>query len=193
MGIFNFLKKIKDNQVSTATESTENNENSDELPFGWVTKNKTFIDKIQNEYSYFLNMWLDNRNSSPKEYRQALNSFVLYLRDAEKLCKTKGEYFKVWFYSILASPEYIESREKELEELVSNFEEYEWIFENKKLLKPQIIDLIKENDGIIQSELKKMFDKRLQNEVSHILYQMDKSGEIERIKEGKSYKLHYKK
>jgi hypothetical protein len=44
----------------------------------------------------------------------------------------------------------------------------------------------------MQSELKNMFDEKLQGEVSDILYEMSKSGEVERVKTGRSYKLYYR-
>lgn len=192
MGIFDFLKKNKNNTASPAPTAPKQNENKDELPFGWIFQNKAFVDKIQAEHSYFLQMWLDNRKSAPKEYYQALKSFVMFLRDAEKLCKAKGKYFEIWFYGIIASPEYIAKREKELEDFVSKRDEFEWIYEKKQQLRPTIIEIITENDGIMQSELKNMFDEKLQGEVSNILYEMSKSGEIERVKSGRSYKLYYR-
>ena len=38
-----------------------------ELPWGWYTHNKNFINQIQGEYSYFLDMWLEARKKSPRE------------------------------------------------------------------------------------------------------------------------------
>lgn len=191
MGIFDFLKRDKNNNNSVSLIQGRN-ENTDELPFGWVTQNKTFVDKVQTDYDYFLKLWIDNRNGSPAEYYQALKSFVVFLKDTEKMCKKQGKCFETWFYDIVASPEYIEKREKELEEFISNREEYEWMYEKKKELKPAIIEVIKKNNGIIQSELKTMFDEKLHNEVSNILYDMSKNGEVERVKTGRSYKLYYR-
>ncbi len=193
MGIFDFLKKDKSNNNSVSpTQKQNEDEDKDELPFGWVTQNKIFVDKVQTDYDYFFKMWFDNRNSSPKEYYQALKSFVMFLKDTERVCKKQGKFFEIWFYDIMASPEYIKKREEELEEFISNREEYEWIYEKKKELKPAIIEIIKENNGIMQSELKTMFDEKLRNEVSNMLYDMSKNGEVERVKTGRSYKLYYK-
>lgn len=88
-----------------------------ELPWGWIMRNKEFTDKINSEFSYFLNMWLDARKKSQKELYSALKSFVLYLEDTEKLCKSKGECFEFWFYEILASKDYIQQRKEELNNL----------------------------------------------------------------------------
>ena len=87
-----------------------------ELPFGWVTRNKNFVDKLQKEYTYFMDCWLEAKVGTKEKYG-ALKSFIMYLEDVEKLCKAKGECFEFWFYEILASSDYIEKRKKELEEL----------------------------------------------------------------------------
>ena len=195
MGLFDLLRK-KPQQNTVAVECLDEN---GELPFGWIYRNKDFIEKIQNEYSYFMEMWLDSKKKSPIEYRNALKSFVVYLEDVQRLCKSKGECFEFWYYEILTSPDYLEKRRQELNELVSNFdsmidkyEKEQHVNERKPDLKPAVVCLLKENDGILQSEFKWLFDEAFHADVSEILYEMDKAGEIERIKSGRSYILHYK-
>ena len=163
-----------------------------DLPFGWASHNGEFTQKIGSEHSYFFKMWLDARQKSPKELYPALKSFVLYLEDAENLCKSKGECFEFWYYEIIASKDYIQERKQELEYLTENLDYMQDIYIKKQNLKPTIIELLKDNDGILQSEFKHLFDEPFHSEVSHILYQMQQEGEIERIKSGKSYILHYK-
>lgn len=133
MGLFDFVKKkapvLKQQPREANSETNSFGERYDRLthdgvlPWGWVTKNKEFCDRIKSEFSYFLNIWLDARNKSPKEQYQALKSFVLYLEDVEKLCKSKGECFEFWFREILTSEGYTEKRKRELEELTANFDE----------------------------------------------------------------------
>ncbi len=96
-----------------------------ELPWGWIRHNSDFLNPITDEYLHFLNMWCESKNKSPKEQYQALKSFVMYLEDAEKLCKSKGECFEFWFYEILSEKGYIEKRKQELEDLIANFDELE--------------------------------------------------------------------
>jgi hypothetical protein len=137
MGLFDFLKKYKKEIVNTSVfvidgkslnSATKNDIDLEhltaegELPWGWHTHNKEFTSKINSEYSYFLNMWLDARKKSPKELHQALKSFILYLEDVEKLCKSKGECFEFWFYEILASKEYIAKRKEELNRLTTKLD-----------------------------------------------------------------------
>jgi hypothetical protein len=88
-----------------------------ELPWGWIAHNKEFTDKIQKEYSHFLHEWIDSRNQSPEELYTALKSFVLYMKDIEKLCSSKGECFEFWFREILTGKDYLKTREKELTKL----------------------------------------------------------------------------
>lgn len=90
-----------------------------ELPWGWLSHTKEFRGTIENEYSYFLNNWISSRQKDvdPLRKYEALKSFVLYLEDVEKLCKSKGECFEFWFDEILTSPGYLEKRKQELHAL----------------------------------------------------------------------------
>lgn len=204
MGIFDFFKKKKKANVYTVTfeESCVNGFDSDEgsehltdenkLPWGWISHNQEFTSKIGGEYTYFLNLWLDAKTKSPRELYAALKSFVVYLEDAEKLCKSMGEHFEYWYYNILITPDYLEKRKNELEELTANLEELQQIYEKKQNLFPAVVNLLKANDGILQSEFKQLFDEPFQNDVASILYNLHKEGKLERIKEGRSYILHFR-
>lgn len=111
----NVLKVLK--KVAEPDDDLNHLTAEGELPFGWLTHNKPFTENINGEYSHFLNMWLDARQKSPKELYPVLKSFVLYLEDAEKLCKSKGECFEFWFYEIIASKAYIQERKNELDKI----------------------------------------------------------------------------
>lgn len=212
MGLFNSKKKKNQPVVSFKWEGTQVTQDDNwehvtkinELPFGWVSRNKEFTDRIQNEYSYFLNLYVESRTKSPRERYSALKSFVLYLEDVEKLCKSKGEYFEIWFHNILTSPDYIQKRKNELENLVANMnslqEEYElksWKEEEKQKkiieMKPKVVMLLKANDGILQSDFWKLFDDEISRmAATDIVYALIREGQIERIKSGRSFILRYK-
>lgn len=209
MGLFNFKKK-KDIKIVFKAPSTPDIDlkhltKEGELPWGWVTHNKEFTDKISNEFSYFLNKCIESRAKSPKEQYPALKSLVLYLEDVEKLCKSKGECFEFWFYEILTSRDYLTNSKKQLEHLVTNMDslqkEYElnaWKEKEKQRkiieMKSDVILLLKENDGILQSEFWKLFDDEIcRMAATDIVYALVKEGKIERTKSGRSYTLHYKK
>lgn len=204
MGLFDLFKKREANSCNQSYaniireySSSERLTPEGELPFGWYVRNKEFTYRIDNEFSYFLDLWLDARKKSPRELYSALKSFVMYLDDLENLCKQKGECFELWFYQTLASPDYIEKRKEELHELTVNLDKLQQNYYKKttllSVLDNEIIQKLQENDGILQADFIKLFDECVHNEVSSKLYFMAKSGELERIKSGRSYILHYKK
>lgn len=117
MGFLDFLGLGKQ-QKKVVVPPIEHLENG-ELPWGWVTRNKAFCEKMQEEYSYFLNNWLDTRGKLSLEQYSALKSFVAYLEDAERLCNSKGECFAFWFREILTGNGYVAKRKKDLEELTA--------------------------------------------------------------------------
>ena len=211
MGLFDFIKKksqtilnpeVLDAQV-VQDDNLEHLTKDGELPWGWIYKNKEFTDKINNEYSYFLNAWLNSKNKSPMERYAPLKSFVLYLEDVQKLCVSKGECFELWFYECIASKDYIEKRKNELNHLVVNMDSLQEHKVQKQKeeekqkriveMKSDVILLLKENDGILQSDFWKLFDDEMcRMAASEIVYALTKEGKIERIKSGRTYTLHYK-
>lgn len=212
MGLFDFFKKNKkENENTTRFEvivkagtnpttkpdvDWEHLTDEGELPVGWTYHNKEFTDRINNEFSYFLHLWLDSRNKSPRELRAALKSFVLYLEDIERICKSKGECFEFYFREIIASQDYIQERKEELSELENNIESLQEAYDRKKQnligLEEKIVQKLIENDGILQADFIRLFDPSIKNEVSEKLYYWDKGGKITRQKSGRSYILHFR-
>ena len=225
MGFFDFLKTKKtvepkitisftetiDGKVCELTEQDNTEPLTDfehlspdgGLPWGWISRNKDFIDKVETEYNYFWEMWFKASNSSPRELYQALKSFVLYLEDIEKICKKKGECFTFWLYEILTSYDYLSKRKEELEELTANMDILQKEYEKRRYqeeqnqikiaqMKPDVILLLKENDGILHSDFWKLFDDEIDRDAAtDIVYNLLKEGKIERTKSGRSFILHY--
>lgn len=186
---------IESQNVNSLNEPLDKLVNGD-LPWGWITHNKDFIDKISSEYSYFLDNWIDTRSKSPKELYSSLKAFVLYMEDVEKLCKSKGECFEFWFYEILTGKNYLTIRKSELRKLEENLFEKQKVYEERQkkllLLEDQIIQMLQAHDGILQSNFRKLFDESVQADVSNILYALQKDGKLNRTKSGRSYLLHFK-
>lgn len=163
------------------------------LPYGWYSLNEEFTSQIKNEYSYFLNCWLDSKGKSPKERYAALKSFVLYMQNTQKLCHSKGECFAYWF-EVIADTEYIQARTDELTELEKNLEQLQKEYETRQRellgLDEKVMHKLKENDGITQADFLRLFPECIKNDVSGLLYQWSNEGKIERIKSGRSYALH---
>lgn len=164
-----------------------------ELPWGWINSNREFISKIQSEYKYFLNLYLDSRNKSPKQQYASLKSLILYLNDCKKLCASKGECHLKWFSDCIANDSYIQKRIEELRLLTSNFEEMTNTYNIRKETLPnldkQILQYIRNNPGILQKDLYCNFDSCLKNDISKIIYYLSKNDKIKREKHGNTYKL----
>lgn len=203
MALFDLFKKKEtppkaaiDFNKAKPSEDLEHLDENGELPFGWTYKNKDFVKNENSLFSYFLQNWLDSKCAEPKTKYEALKSFVTYLEDAEKICKSKGECFEFWFYEILTSKDYLQKRKDELADLTANFDEIETNYKKKENelanLDAKIVKMLKDNPNIIQSDFVKMFDDVIQSEVKEKLYYMDKIGVLERIKVGRSYTLNYR-
>lgn len=206
MGFFNIFKKKRQitkssNEPSISIkiefddESTLDDLNTvdsdNDLPWGWVTKNREFTDKINKEYSYFLNIWIESRNKSPRELYSALKSFVQYLEDTQKLCKSKGKYFELWFNEYLTGRDYLTTRQKELSELSGKWIELQKEYELRQKVLPTLHDqmwtLLMTNQSMLQTDLYKHFDDCVKSDIQSILYTWDKSGKIIRTKNGRTY------
>lgn len=190
MGLFDFLKSKHSTSSVAQTTISESLVNG-ELPFGWTYRNKEFVEKYNNEYTFFLNQWIESLKLSPKEKYSALKSFVIFLDDLKKLCYQKGDCFALWFDDIIASPEYIETRKSELIELESNLDrltsEYELHLKESKNLENRVLEVLAENPEILQTDVYKNFHTIVKEDVSSILYRLAKENKITRIKSGKTY------
>lgn len=175
-----------------------------ELPWGWVTHYKDFIDKYTEEYNYFLYAWFDARKGSPKEERPALKSLLLYMDDVQKLCDQKGECFGFWCsdYLIGGQKKTCEDRladlESNMEARLQEYEEKQKMQERRAELEAyeatltdeMMLDAIRQHEGMLQKDLCKLFP--YPQAISSKLYYMAKEGKIERIKSGNSYILKIK-
>lgn len=166
------------------------------LPWGWFNLNREFTEQIKSEYTYFLNEWIAKRSAEPKRRYEALESFVVYMNDVQKVCYSKSECHAYWFDSTIASPEYIAERAAELRELETNFKEIEVAYRKheKELagLDERVMEKIRQNEGILQMDLVKMFDASVKSDISEMLYRWSEEGKIVRFKSGRSYALHIK-
>lgn len=179
----------------------EDTTRDDPLPFGWVTQHEDFTAPLQADMNYFRRYWIASLKQPPKVQYGALKSFVIFLEDAQKLCYQKGKDYAFWYDEILTSKGYLETRKKELQDLEENMQQLqkEWLEKEKKeawiksqipILTPKVIQTLKENDGILQSEFWKLFDPSLKEPVVEILCALWKDGKVERTKSGRSYILH---
>lgn len=190
----NILKVV--NKMAEPDKDLEHLNAAGELPWGWHNYSKDFREKIQSEYSLKLHQWLDAKKKSPTVEHFALTEFVEFLEKTEKLCKDKSECFEFWYYEVLTTRNYLQERKNELQHLSENLDKLEAEYQEKSKelinLDSKIINLLKENDGILQSDFVKLFNPLIQNEVKDFLYHYDKKQKLQRTKSGRSYILHLK-
>lgn len=207
--MFSFIKKKKnvepEPKVNSLGESLDRLIDG-ELPFGWVTHHKDFVEQMETEYYYFLKLWYDARDTkNPREEFAALKSLFLHTEAVQKLCKEKGETYSFWCNEYLLNQEAIQNQTDRLSDLENNMDaklqEYETWKETQHELKMQqeyensitdemMFDAIRQNEGMLQKDFCKMFP--YPKAISNKLYQMAKEDKIERIKSGNSYTLKVK-
>lgn len=223
MGLFNFLRKKQKKQVPKEPSAHENLEDiantllennmisvpkddnhntfgesldklvDGDLPWGWVTHKKDFIEPIAKKYKCLLNLWVDARNGSPQELYSALKDFVLYMEDIEKLCKSKGECYEFWFTEILTGKGYLKKRQQELKLLSKNIlvqqNEYKQKQQTLSNLDSSLLNFLQNNNGVLQKDIYKNFDSCVKPEIQRLLYDWEKSGKIQRTKVGNTYRI----
>lgn len=164
-----------------------------DLPFGWTYHNKDFTDKISSEFSNYLHAWVEAQNKSPKEHYSALKSFVSYMENAERICKSKGECFEFWFYEVLTGKDYLNMRKKDLGNLTQNLSILQSEYEQRQKVFPRLetslLKVLTQNTGILQKDVYKHFDPSVKQDIQSFLYQWSKSGKIKREKSGNTYKI----
>lgn len=123
--------------------------------------------------------------------------------DLKKFCyKTDGGviYFQnMWEYCHNSQNPcfcFIEETEKRLQDLTENYDERKRYYQRRQYainhLKTDLITLISNQENILQKDVYSHFDADLKDNVSRMLYDMDKKGEIKRVKHGSTYQLSIK-
>ncbi len=101
-------------------------------------------------------------------------------------------YFK-YLWEPQNSYSHIETTKKRLQDLTQNYDKrkkyYEYI---RKHLKNDLIAFLSEHENILQKNVYSYFDADFKDNIALLLYNMDKSGEITRIKHGNTYQLSLK-
>lgn len=197
MGLFNFSKKASSNVPPLKSKMP--NRSFDKLVDGdippeWYFHNRDFTEELNSKNRYFLNLWINSRNKSPKEQYSGLKSFVLFLNDGKKICRSKGKCHLKYFNDYIADDAYIQKRTKELETLISNFNDLEKTYNTKnRLLRDidkQLLQYIRNNPGVLQKDLYHNFDSLIKSDISEKLYYWEKERKIKRVKSGNTYKLY---
>jgi len=168
-----------------------------ELPWGWVYHNADFTAKAQAEYMKFYKSYSDNKYGDPKKKYAALKSLLLYIEDAKKKYAQKGECFLFWFVSTWAKDEEVKELSAELKYTEEHIEELEEAYKKRQYIenilipdiKKKAIEIIKNNPGIIQTDVYNFFEPEVKMYVQDVLRVLSKTGKIKREKYGRTYKL----
>lgn len=170
-----------------------------ELPWGWVSAKANFI-KPRDKHMMDLHIRSCNASSILEE-KQLIEEFLVAFYAYKRECEEMGECYMKYFSDMhehchnnsnpcfsLAKP-----REERLAYINENLETLVADEELKKrllsTLSADVETLIRNNPGILQSELIKKFDPIVKAEVSNLLYQWTTENKIKREKQGRSYAL----
>lgn len=188
----NMISVPKNDNHNTFGESLDKLVDGD-LPWGWVAHKQDFIEPIAKKYKCLLNLWVDARNGSPQELYSTLKDFVIYMEDIEKLCKSKGECYELWFNEYLTGKDYLKMRQQELDYLSKTVQIQQVEYEHKQQLLPglesSLMNFLQNNNGVLQKDIYKNFDSCVKPEIQHLLYDWEKSGKIQRTKVGNTYRI----
>lgn len=184
----NTVTKSEPAPAPTQVRDLEHLDENGELPVGWEYANKHLTQPVRFIFTYLRDKYTEERHNGVLAKYASLRAFVLYMEDMRKSCASKGECFLRWSYD-LASPSYLEDYKKDLtymEENMDNLLRKEKIIQQ---LKTDLLEIIKAEPGVVQSDLYKRFDPELKSEISNQLYLLSHNGSITREKSGRSYKL----
>lgn len=172
-----------------------------ELPWGWEAAKQNFI-KPRDKKIYDLSIKASKSEDIDTEIK-LLKEFIKFFKEYENECKVMGECYEKYFFdmhvNIVNKPNYGWLNEK-IERLKYLEENREKLLDEKqrkdeglKDLSQKLENIIVNNQGILQSEIYKKFDKVIKDEISSKLYFWAKDGKIRRVKSGNTYKIYYNK
>ena len=181
----------KTNQGSRSTQPMDRLTKDGKLPFGWIYQNKSFTDPLKESQSILIQQISDTWYDSPRRHLSALETYIMFMQNTEDDCRNKGECFLYWYneyFAVGGYQEYID-RCKEYQE---NIVQLDSDYMRKKTIQKEIIQIIKANPHILQTEVYKKFAPEEKGIVSNELYQFAASGKIVREKSGRTYSLTIK-
>ena len=187
------------------TKLSEPEEDQDHLtpegdfPWGWRTAHEKETKRYEAKYKKMWSAWYESRYSSPNTQLEALEAFVSYMVRTKKLFEKKGECFNYWREDLFTD-DYLKKLSKELDDLKANIEKLNAEYEAKQefeihvlpTLQEKLVEIIRENPGILQKDIYKLFDPIAKAYIQEQLYSASKSNQIEREKSGNTYKLYCK-
>ena len=192
-------KILSENNLITAPKDEHHNSFGDDLqhltadgglPWGWVSYYKKFTD--QQEKKIDTKWKAVHTATSTQEKLDAFNRYFDTVAKVGVLCKKTGECHYKWFCeNILESVWYSEQIDK-YERFKAEAPDLIKREELLSALDSDIMNKLRENNGILQSDFLKLFDPVVKKDVSDFLYKAEKERTIKRTKSGRSYILEIK-
>ena len=182
---------------STATKTTMRESKPDtELPFGWVTRNKGFIEPRDGKLADLMSQVASAK--SVDEKIRILKELITYYEAYKKECEDRGgdfwKYFLGMHVYVNGKKDYlINTWKQELENLEDGYldskEKEDVLAKALPTLKADIVAVIQSNPGILQKDLYKHFDPLLKESIYSTLYELLQEGRLKKEKSGNSNKL----
>ena len=190
----NVISAPKDDNHNTFGDSLDHLDSDGDLPFGWTTHKQEFINPLKTEFEHFRLNWVNSLNTNYDNEYSALKSFLIYINDCQKLCDSKGECFSFWCSEYLVGQKFKEGLEKDLKNLEKHRDEILHVERIKAEYLPNlsntILEILKNEPGILQSDLWKKFDIAIKSNVLETISKMELQNLIVKKKSGKSYALY---
>lgn len=170
-----------------------------ELPRGWSLANKDFIKSCDSKL-VDLSVASSKAQSVDEEIR-LLREFIKYYYACQEECAKRGECFTKYFSdtwmhchnSQNEDFEFVYPREERLHYLEAHYDE---LIKKEKIIAEESVDLdskilekIRTNEGILQTELYKNYNAAMKSVISGRLYFLNKENVITREKSGSTCKL----
>lgn len=164
------------------------------IPYGWYYPNRFFTQEMKANYDYFLNRYIAAKKEEHGiiAVRNALRDFIRYMEDAKRVCEYRGECFVAWGELHIFDRLAVDGYKRDLQEIEENLQT---LIEKERLIKwlrPELLRIIREEPGVVQSTIYKRFDPQLKFEVQNQLYFLYSHDVIVREKNGRSFSLYIK-
>lgn len=184
-------------KTQTTTRTTKREAEPDtELPFGWVTRNKGFIEPRDGKLADLMSQVAAAKTVDDKI--RVLKELITCYEAYKKECEDRGgdfwKYFLGMHVYVNGKKDYlINTWKKELEDLEDGYLDIKGkedvLAKALPTLKADIVTVIQGNPGILQKDLYKHFDPLLKESIYSVLYELLQEGRLKKEKSGNSNKL----
>ncbi len=192
------LARAEDPVHQTAVKAEEEKrlshlDENGEIPSGWYYK---YHDLIKTWEAPIPDYATSSRQIDlPIDERiEILEKMMSHLHAFQDDFNARGKCFQKYFYDIWVANGYFKQWEEELADLEKNrdtiFAQQEVYRQERPGLEDRLFQLLKENDGILQKNTYKKFHPCVKKDIQSLLYEWEKSGKIQRAKQGNTYAIH---